>query len=393
MNDIDNNVEISGVTSEVSPTYLTSSISDSDTTIQVNDASAFHIIINGSSVGPGNLGYIKIHNEIMSYSSITNNGRTITINERGLDGTTAVSHPDESPVECYNLDGIPLIEINKTHEAISNPTLDSYDLATSSLGRLGIKSGGYNIVATQNIQYEILTAQIQRLLLPKTNITARVNTITGTSINDGTNLSQNSFSNTGEFYDILLNDSNYFNAPQLICSQINESSELSGAKSIRMDLSLFSNSTNVSPIIDTDRMSITLTSSRINNPSNPNTALLPRGDEHTAAYITKVATLTNPSSSIKLIFAGYRPPNTFIKPLYRVLPTGATETIDQIGYEFFPTNDATIPATTDNELYQDYEYEVSGLDFTAFQIKLVFVSPNQAFVPIIKDFRAIALAV
>jgi len=296
-------------------------------------------------------------------------------------------------VHCYNLDGIPLPEINKTHEAILTPTIDSYDVATSSLGRLGIKSGGGNIIATQNIQYEVMSPNIQRLLLPKTNVTGRVNTITGTSINDSTNLSQNSFSNTGEFYDILLNNDNYFNSPQLICSQINESSELSGAKSLRMDLNLLSDVTNVSPIIDTDRLSVTLVSNRINNPSNPNSALLPAGDDHTAAYITKVATLTNPSSSIKLIFAGYRPPNTFIKPLYRVVPTGSTESIDTIGYEFFPTSDATIPATTENELYQDYEYEVNGLDFTAFQIKLVFVSPNQAFVPIIKDFRAIALAV
>ena len=393
MNDTDNNVVIEGVESEVSPTFLTSSISDTDTTIQVNDGSAFHTIINGAAVSASNLGFLKIHKEIMSYSGITNNGKTITINERGIDGTTAVSHADETMVHCYNLDGIPLPEINKTHEAILTPTIDSYDVATSSLGRLGIKSGGGNIVATQNIQYEVMSPNIQRLLLPKTNVTGRVNTITGTSINDSTNLSQNSFSNTGEFYDILLNNDNYFNSPQLICSQINESSELSGAKSLRMDLNLLSDVTNVSPIIDTDRLSVTLVSNRINNPSNPNSALLPAGDDHTAAYITKVATLTNPSSSIKLIFAGYRPPNTFIKPLYRVVPTGSTESIDTIGYEFFPTSDATIPATTENELYQDYEYEVNGLDFTAFQIKLVFVSPNQAFVPIIKDFRAIALAV
>ena len=43
----------------------------------------------------------------------------MTIAERGLDGTTAVSHVDESVVECYNLDGIPLIEINKTHTTLS----------------------------------------------------------------------------------------------------------------------------------------------------------------------------------------------------------------------------------------------------------------------------------
>ena len=56
----------------------------------------------------------------MSYS-ISSDNQTITINERGLASTTAVTHADESIVECYNLDGIPLTEINKTHTGILNP--------------------------------------------------------------------------------------------------------------------------------------------------------------------------------------------------------------------------------------------------------------------------------
>ena len=221
-------------------------------------------------------------------------------------------------------------------------------------------------------------------------MTGRVQTITGTSINDGVTLSQNSFSNTGEFSDITLSEDNYFETPQLICSKVNESTELNGDKSLRMDLTLSSTST---PVMDTDRMSVTMVSNRINNPSDPNTATLTIGDEHSAVYITKVAELVNPSSAIKLIFAGYRPPNTTIKALYRVLPTGSTDLIEEQGYSFFPTNDATIPETTDEEVYQDYEYEISGLSFSKYQIKIVFVSNNQAYTPIIKDLRAIALAV
>ena len=104
MHDTDNNVVLTGVTSEVSDTYLTSSISATDTSVSVNDANAFHKLINGAAIGSTNLGYIKIDDEIMSYSAISANGKTITVNERGLDGTTAASHVDESVVECYNLD-------------------------------------------------------------------------------------------------------------------------------------------------------------------------------------------------------------------------------------------------------------------------------------------------
>ena len=407
MNDTDNNVIIEGVKSEVSNTTLTSSLSDSDTTIQVADATAFHTIINGQAVSASNPGYIRIkqtfrlmvgvstYDEIISYSAISNDGKTITVLERGVGSTTARSHADESVVECYNLDGIPLIEINKTHESISDPTLDSYYLSTTSLGRLGIKTGGRGIISSQNVQFNVLTPNIQTMLLPKTDITARVQTITGTSINDGQTMVQNSFSNTGEFADVLLNTYNYFYSPQLICSEINESSELSGAKSFRMDLTLTSDDPNVSPVIDVDRMSITCTSDRINSPSDPNTALKATGDEHSAIYITKQVDLSNPSGSIKVMFAGFRPPGTEIKVLYRVLPTGSTDSISRLGYEFFPTDaeSATIPLTSQEEEFFDYEYEVSGLDFTAFQIKILFVSPNQADVPKISDFRAIALAV
>ena len=394
MHDADNNVSLRNIVSEVSDTYLTSSISASDTSIQVNDGSAFHTIINGGTVGTANVGYIKIDNEIISYSAVSNDGKTITAYERGVNGTTAVTHADDSIVECYNLDGIPLVELNKDHSSVLVPSLDSYELTTTSIARLGIKSGGNIIEASQNIQYEVLTPQIQKVLLPKTSMEGAVNTISGTSINDGSALSQNSFANTGEFFDVVLNDYNEFLSPQLICSQINESTELNGSKSFRLDLTLKSLKSNVSPVIDTDRMSIITTSNRINSPSNINSALLPVGDEHEAAYITKIATLTNPSGAIKLMFAGSRPPDTHIKPLYRVLPAGSTDNIETLGWEFFPTGgDSVIPATTEEEVYRDYAYEVSGLDFTQYQIKILFVSPNQASIPKIMDLRAIALAV
>ena len=393
MHDVDNNVEITGIESEIGSTYLTSAISASDTSISVNDALAFHTRINGGTVGTSNVGFIKIGNEIISYSAISGDGKTITVYERGVGSTTAVAHADETVVNCYNLDGIPLTEINKTHVGISSPTLDTYDITTSSIATLGINAGGSNVIASQNIQYEILAPQLQTMLLPKTTINARVNTVSGTSINDGASALQNSFVNDGLFSDVLLQEDNYFGAPQIICSKVNEDAELNGAKSFRLDLSLTSENPNLSPVFDTDRMSATLISNRINNPSNANSALLASGDDHDAVYISKIATLTNPSSSIKLLFSGYRPPNTFIKPLYRVLPKGSTESIESLGFQFFPTSDATIPATEEEEIYRDYEYEVTGLDFTQYQIKILLVSSNQAFTPIIKDLRGIALAV
>jgi len=152
---------------------------------------------------------------------------------------------------------------------------------------------------------------------------------------------------------------------------------------------------NLSPIVDTDRFSMMTTMNRINQPSDADSSKLSVGDSHDAVYITKIAQLTNPAGAIKLYFTGYRPLDTEIKVLYRVLPVGATESIDTYGFERFSETDGTakIPSTTDIEEYSEYEYEISGLNFTQYQIKVVFTSPNQSYSPVIKDLRAIALAV
>ena len=53
----------------------------------------------------------------------------------------------------------------------------------------------------------------------------------------------------------------------------------------------------------------------------------------------------------------------------------------------------TIKTSEKGMTRNEFEYEVSGLSFDQYQIKIVFVSSNQAYSPIIKELRAIALAV
>jgi hypothetical protein len=94
-----------------------------------------------------------------------------------------------------------------------------------------------------------------------------------------------------------------------------------------------------------------------------------------------------------LVFTGNRFDNTIIYPLYRVRPVGSNDNIEETQFTMFPTEGSSVPRTTVNEQYFEYSYEVDGLKFDQFQIKIVFVSPNQSYVPSLKDLRAIALAV
>ena len=72
-------------------TLLNGSISDSATTITVDDATVFN-----SEIGGGDYSYISIDSEIMTCTGIAGNVLTVT---RAVDGTTAAAHTDNARVQ------------------------------------------------------------------------------------------------------------------------------------------------------------------------------------------------------------------------------------------------------------------------------------------------------
>ena len=159
-----NNVEIMGVKSEVPTTTLTTTLAQSSTSIQVQDGSQFHQIIGGAAIGNLNPGYLKIGDEIIQYSAISANGQVITVatSGRGATGTADVEHPSGTVVECYNLDGIPLTEINKVHTSTSCPWIDTYMLHIDHVATNGIRGGGADVWASQTCSLSVSHQQSRR---------------------------------------------------------------------------------------------------------------------------------------------------------------------------------------------------------------------------------------
>lgn len=416
-----NNVLISGVISEVPSTILTSTLTNSATNIQVQDAGAFHGIIGGTNVGQLNPGYILIGTEIIQYSAISASGQSITVanSGRGNNATVAKEWPAGTVVNCYNLDGIPLTQINKLHTKLECPWMDTYMLAVESVGTNGIRGGGGDVLATQNVQFEVLTPTVSTMVLPETTITARCNTTTATSVGNGggeggsSGIDQASFTNNGNYIDIVLNETNNFSSPQLVASKVNEDNELGGNKSFKMAIQLNSQKSTQSPCIDLDRVSLIATTNRINMwPGGPNVyaqasqidpnvdvSTLAFGDQNDAVYITRIARLARESRSLKVDFQITRHPDTEIRLYYRAFTSGDTADPNTVGWiqMSLPTSNANLneaydTTATDQYLWKDYSYEARGLNFNAFQIKIVMRSKNQAHVPLIADLRAIALA-
>ncbi|BCU95119.1 MAG: hypothetical protein CM15mV7_2340 [uncultured marine virus] len=106
--------------------------------------------------------------------------------------------------------------------------------------------------------------------LPETEVIARVNTTTATSVGDGggeggsSPRDQSSFINSGQYYDVVLNEENSFTSPQMIASKINEQNKLDGNKSLTMAITLNTEKESLSPCLDLDRMSLITTTNRVN---------------------------------------------------------------------------------------------------------------------------------
>lgn len=119
-------------------------------------------------------------------------------------------------------------------------------------------------------------------------------TFTGTSVSG----SENSFTDNG-FENLVLNDFNYLTTPRLICSRENEIRHITsspGSKSFTAELLLKTTDSKISPVVDTIKTSVALTSNLINSPcgigenstyANDDTVRSLYEDKHSAIYISK----------------------------------------------------------------------------------------------------------
>ena len=442
-----NNVKISEVQSDVKPTQLTAAYNTGDTgSISLQDASNFSTFEN-VGVGTTNYGYLKIGEEIISYTSV--NGNLIGVSSRGIDNTSNKSknYAVGTPVSKYELGGINLLRVNTTHglstSTSAHPnatnlnvsdsiTYDSYtvkldmskggtsrntDVGNPALYINSTKSAGGNRVrATQNMPFEAITPMIQNVTVPTTSLTANVTTVTSKSI-DGNEIP---YIQT-DVEDITLNTTNYLSSPRIIASKINEDTFLTnieGNKSLNMTVFLNTTNSLVSPVIDGQRKNIILTSNRVNKPitnyatdSRINTV---EEDPTACQYISREMVLENSATSLKILLSAHIDIDADIRALYSInnkkgfdpiftpFPgytnlNAKGEVISQADNSGLPDKLITksnISGFESDELdYREYTFSVDELPaFKTYRIKLLLTSTNQVFVPRVRDLRVMALA-
>ena len=174
-------------------------------------------------------------------------------------------HAQGATVELYQINNVPLTEINKTHTTISNIGIDSYVITTSTNSDTASTSGGSNMTATENAQMDGMQTFIPTIEHPDTQSLQLFVRTSGTSPSGTQSSYSTSALDCSERREYFLVKIYFFDNPKLVCSQINETNELAGSKSLFLDFNMTTTKENLSPVIDLDRKSVVAFANRLNN--------------------------------------------------------------------------------------------------------------------------------
>ena len=414
---------------------------DSIKTATTNDISATDVEVNVASTTPftymagitTDRGEALLNGEVVSYVVGVNK---LALSGRGLEGTTAISHSSGSSIQPYEVNGMPLTKINKTHTVSVNQTLrdlsniDNYYLEldrgtgnrASGKNQLNFISekavGGDWVGISQNHQFSSASPQFNVITPGKgTRASAAFRTVSGTSANGN----EVSFLDQG-FEPTILNETTFFPTPRMAASLVNEVERLDSLPrnaSLTLKVDMTSNDPNLSPVLDAQNATFILGRNKINSPIDDyvtdtrSTQLI--GDPHGSIFVTKKVNLQQPASSIRVLVAANVQPQADFRVYYRLYTADSSET-SQV-YRPFPgysnlvdTNgdgygdrvidhgmnngsaDAQVKKNGQND-FSEYQFTVNDLEqFSGFKIKIVMSSTNECVPVRLKDFRALALA-
>ena len=429
-----NKVILSDVQSNIEPTTLSATLSVSDiTSVSVANTSNF-TTFEGVDVSASNPGYIKINNEIITYDGIGSGSLSIASNGRATDSTITELHDINNIVYKYELNGISLRRINKTHTIAEPIGIDHYNIVVdvssdgvdrsvdgtpTGMPQLNFSNeastGGNAVRATENILYDSIVPTYD-IITPgsSTSISGTIRTISGTSV-DG---NESSFNDNG-FEPIGINVLNTLNSPRVVCSEVNEKEFLTNLprnKSFTTGITLNSNDSNLSPQINLDSAFTEFRFSRFDRPvidyASDGRVKSIFNDPHSAVYVSNTVFLSNPATSLKVILNAYRHQSADFRVLYNLIRSDSGEVdqtfelfpgydnltfTDDLGYTIVDSSknsglpDKFVPASLSNQ-FLEYDFTANELPlFTGYTIKIVMSGTNQAYPPRISELRTIAV--
>ena len=279
-----------------------------------------------------------------------------------------------------------------------------FTFAADSNASASLFVGGSNMVVTRNMMYDQFHPIVQTMLPSAgTTIAASAKLVNGSSY-AGTRNTGPTYAKASTYSNIALGEPNTLAAPNVVLNDSNIGVHSVSGASFDMQLSLATDDTKVSPVIDLQRSSVLLTENIIDKQDNSSTSgfnvpieFINETDavlgSHAAKHVTVPVVLEEPAVGIKIMFGANRPGSAGFKVFFK---TGtADDNLDDFAYTEIAESTSN-PGDENSSVFREYEYlaggQVGNLDsFTQYQVKVVMTSTNSSKIPTIKDFRAIAL--
>ena len=265
---------------------------------------------------------------------------------------------------------------------VSTPSWDGYNITVASNATSSGKGGGDDVTLSQQVVYDDFVPQIQTIVPNSTSITAKLLQPTVSSY--GSTRSTTRFlyglpAGWSFAKSVFLNNYNSNVSPSVVASSENAG----GSETMKFNLSMSTDDTKVSPVVDLQRVSVLALENVIDTID-------------AAQHITVPVIIDESSAGLKVIFAANRPSTAnFEVYMKSAVNEDALVSTDDDGV--FTTEwvqasiDKELPSDDNPETFRDYEYTLDTNQFTAFQVKIVMHSTNSSKSPVIRDLRAIAL--
>ena len=301
--------------------------------------------------------------------------------------------------------GISASSING-RRTITKVDFTGYTFEADSSATSNAIGGGSNVLASKNIPYSIVYPHITKLEPLNTSLGASIKPVRGKSFAGV----DTSFQKLSDFQVVKINENNEALDPFLVAFDSAEVNGLdAGEKSLDFKINMTTQDSNVSPMIDLQRASVSLIDNVIdfqadsttdvpgqfNSPIKFTNETSPNGGSAAAKHITRAITLENDAVGLNVLLSANKPNGTDFELYFRTAT--ADEVISEKSYTL-KAPETSLPVDENKNVFREYKYLIGGQNgvlpaFTTFQIKIVFRSINSAKVPKIKDLRIIALSV
>ena len=334
----------------------------------------------------------------------TASSAVITIHHRNHGMHTTANNVTIAGVPSGTYNGIASSNINGTYTAIGNITLDSYTVTAQNSDTASATGdiGGSSVTATRNMMYDVIQPIASTITPPGTAVTATMRNTTGRTLEQSEG--EFSLATVAKQKAFDLNTDYYHTAPQIVASQINETNEMSGSKSLNIVLTLStpSDSDHLSPVVDTARLSAHLIRNRLYSPVSGTTPNFVADTANTggsgpAQYITRPVILENEATALDVRLSAHVPSTAEVEMFYRV--SNADDARKMSDLAWIPFNDdgspdKAVPPSDDDKTFREHQYSASAITtFTAFSLKIILKGTSSSYPPRVKDMRGIALAV